>query len=71
LIGETASHHTGVIEEVLPNGMYRVRLEDGRKVRVGLSAAARHAVVRLISGSPVEVKLSAVDPNRGQITKQL
>jgi translation initiation factor IF-1 len=65
------SSQTGIIEEVLPNGMFRVRLEDGRKVRVGLSAPARHSLVRLIAGSSVEVKLSPYDPGRGHITKQL
>jgi translation initiation factor IF-1 len=65
------SSQTGIIEEVLPNGMFRVRLEDGRKVRVGLSAPARHSLVRLIAGSSVEVKLSPYDPSRGHITKQL
>ncbi len=61
----------GVIEEVLPKAMYRVRLDDGRTVRASIAPALRHAIVRLISGCEVEVRLSPHDPNRGQITKQL
>jgi translation initiation factor IF-1 len=70
-LGSDHTSQSGIIEEVLPNGMFRVRLADGRKIRAGLASAARHAVVRLIKGCSVEVKLSAFDPNRGQITKQL
>ncbi len=51
--------------------MYHVRLDDGRTVRVGLSAASRHAVVRLIEGCRVSVRLSPHDPGRGQILKRL
>ncbi len=61
----------GVIEEVLPKAMYRVRLDDGRTVRASIAPSLRHAVVRLISGCQVTVKLSPHDPSRGQITKQI
>ena len=62
---------TGLIEEVLPNQMYRVRLDDGKTVRAGVSPSLRHSVVRLIAGSRVAVKLTSHDPNRGQIVKQM
>jgi translation initiation factor IF-1 len=60
-----------VIEEVLPNAMFRVRLDDGRTVRVSTSASARHSTVRLIAGTRVAVKLSSQDPSRGQVTRKL
>jgi translation initiation factor IF-1 len=47
--------------------LFLVRLDDGRKVRAGVAPALRHAVVRLIGGTRVSVKLSELDPNRGQI----
>ena len=61
----------GVVEDVLPKAMYRVRLDDGRTVRVGLSPASRHAIVRLIVGYRVAVRLSPHDPSRGQVTAKL
>ena len=61
----------GVVEEVLPKAMCRVRLSSGRLVRAGVSSASRHAMVRLIAGSEVEVRLSPHDPSRGQITRKL
>lgn len=64
-----ASQQTnGVVEEVLPRGMYRVRLDGGRVVRAGLALDARHAIVRVIAGTSVTVRLSPTDPSRGQIT---
>jgi translation initiation factor IF-1 len=51
--------------------MYRVRLADGRMVRAGLTTTSRHAIVRLIVGNEVQVRLSPHDPSRGQITQQL
>jgi translation initiation factor IF-1 len=50
--------------------MYLVALVDGRSVRAGLAAAARHSVVRLIKGDRVQVQLSSADPGRGQITSK-
>jgi translation initiation factor IF-1 len=66
-IGTKENIEAGIIEEVLPSALFRVRLDDGRKVRAGIAPALRHAVVRLISGTRVSVKLSELDPNRGQI----
>jgi translation initiation factor IF-1 len=61
----------GVVEEVLPKAMCRVRLTAGRTVRAGLSPEVRHATVRLIAGAEVEVRISPHDPSRGQITRKL
>jgi len=61
----------GVIAEVLPRAMFLVRLDDGRTVRAGIRAAARHATVRFIAGDSVLVRLSPYDLNRGQILKKL
>jgi translation initiation factor IF-1 len=59
------------VEEILPNALFRVRLNDGRKVKAALSPAARHAVVRLIGGARVLVEISSRDAGRGRIVKQL
>ena len=70
--GETKNEEDrpGIIEEVLPKSMYRVRLEDGRSVRAGVGATARHGIVRLIEGDRVLVRVFQSDPTRGQITKK-
>jgi len=61
----------GVVEEVMPNALFKVRLEGGRVVSAGASTELRHVVVRLIAGSKVLVEISRHDPNRGKIIQKL
>jgi translation initiation factor IF-1 len=60
----------GVIEEPMPNALFRVRLNTGRSVSAGASSSLRHIIVRLIPGSRVLVELSSHDPNRGNIIEK-
>lgn len=60
----------GVIEEALPNALFRVRLGTGRVVSAGPSTTLRHVVVRLIPGCRVLVELARNDPNRGNIIQK-
>jgi translation initiation factor IF-1 len=62
---------TGVIEEVLPSAMYRVRLSEGRTLRAGVDIKARGVLVKLIAGDRVEVRILARDPSRCQIVRKL
>jgi translation initiation factor IF-1 len=61
----------GVIEEVLPRALYRVRLEEGRAIRVGVDVNSRGGIVKLIAGDRVQVRLAERDPSRGQIVRKL
>ena len=60
----------GTIEEALPSALYRVKLDDGRKVVAGLSIEARRTLIKIAPGDRVEVALSPIDPTRGKITGQ-
>jgi translation initiation factor IF-1 len=62
---------TGVVEEVLPSGMHRVRLRDGRALRVGIDVQCRGTLVKLIAGDRVEIRTLERDPSRGQIVRKL
>ncbi|MBX3183023.1 MAG: translation initiation factor IF-1 [Polyangiaceae bacterium] len=61
----------GVVAEVLPKGLFRVTLKDGRQLQVGITPSARHSMVRIISGDRVLVEVSPRDPTRGHITTKL
>jgi len=61
----------GVIEEVMPSALFKVRLEDGRTVSAGASTELRRVVVRLIAGAKVLVEIAKHDPNRGKIIQKL
>jgi translation initiation factor IF-1 len=60
----------GTVEEALPSALYRVKLDDGRKVVAGLATEARRTVVKVQPGDRVEVVQSPLDPTRGKITRR-
>lgn len=61
----------GVVEEKLPQGLFRVRLKDGSKVTASLGGAARQTTVRVIPGDRVLIDVSPIDPTRGRIKARL
>jgi translation initiation factor IF-1 len=61
----------GVVDEALPQGMFRVSLKNGEKVTVSLGGVARQATVRVIPGDRVLVEISPLDPTRGKIKTRL
>lgn len=69
--GRSSETHEGVIEEVMPNALFRVRLDSGHAVSAGASNELRHTIVRLLKGNRVLVEISRHDPNRGKIIRKL
>lgn len=65
-----ATEH-GTIEAILPRFMFRVRLDDGRKVTASVKSSARQVSVKFLGADRVEVELSPYDPTRGRITRKL
>lgn len=59
---------SGIVKEKLPNALFRVELEDGRKVLAHISGKMRIHRIKVIPGDSVRVELSPYDPNRGRIT---
>jgi translation initiation factor IF-1 len=60
----------GTVIEVRPKALYRVRLVNGQVIIAGLSSSLRHAVIRLLVGDKVKIRLSTNDPHRGHITRK-
>lgn len=58
----------GVVEEVLPATMFRVRLENDNVVLAHLSGKMRMHRIRLNAGDEVKVELTPYDVKRGRIT---
>jgi translation initiation factor IF-1 len=58
----------GVVEEALPNAMFRVTLDNGHKVLAHVSGKIRMHFIRIIPGDRVKVELSPYDLSRGRIT---
>ena len=61
----------GVVVEVLPRAMYRVKLDDHRPVLAHATRDARRNFVPVLVGDRVVVELSPVDRSRGRIARRL
>ena len=62
---------TGVVTEVLPSAMYRVKLDGGHLVQAHIADRIDRNFVRVLVGDRVEVELSAADKGRGRIVKKV
>ncbi len=58
----------GTVIEPLPNGMFRVELDNGHKVLAHVSGKIRMNFIRILAGDKVTVELSPYDLTRGRIT---
>jgi translation initiation factor IF-1 len=61
----------GVVTDVLPSAMYRVRLEEGHLVLAHIADRIDRNFVRVLVGDRVGVELSPVDAGRGRIVEKL
>ena len=61
----------GVVEECLPQALYRVGLKNGTKILASLGGVARQTIVRVIPGDRVLIEIAPFDPTRGKIKVRL
>ena len=58
----------GVVNEVLPDSRFRVKLDNGHDVLGHISGRMRRHYIRILPGDRVKVELSPYDLTRGRIT---
>lgn len=58
----------GVVEELLPAGTFRVKLESGPVIIAHLSGKMRLNKIRLTVGDRVKVEMTPYDLTKGRIT---
>lgn len=58
----------GVVEEVLPNTQFIVRLDNGHKVLAHISGKMRMNFIKILVGDKVTIELSPYDLSKGRIT---
>lgn len=58
---------TGVVEELLPNAMFRVKLENGHEVLAHTSGKMRKNRIRVLAGDTVTVEMTPYDLSKGRI----
>jgi translation initiation factor IF-1 len=65
---EEAIEVEGIVEEALPNAMFKVKLDNGHEVLGHISGKMRKFYIRILPGDRVKVELSPYDLTRGRIT---
>jgi translation initiation factor IF-1 len=58
----------GVVDEALPNAMFRVTADNGLAILATISGKMRRHYIRILPGDRVTVEVSPYDPTRGRIT---
>jgi translation initiation factor IF-1 len=58
----------GVVEDTLPNAMFKVQLSNGASILAHVSGKIRMNHIRILPGDNVTVEISPYDLTRGRIT---
>lgn len=57
----------GIIQEVLPNAMFRVKLDQGPIVLGHISGKIRQNKIQILEGDMVRIEMSPYDMTKGRI----
>nr|QBK82280.1 translation initiation factor 1 [Cyrtosia septentrionalis] len=63
--------HEGLITESLPNGMFRVRLDNKDLIIGYISGKIRRNLIRILPGDRVKIEISRYDSTKGRIIYRL
>ena len=58
----------GVVDEALPNAMFRVTADNGLQILATISGRMRRFYIRILPGDRITAEVSPYDPTRGRIT---
>lgn len=58
---------SGTVEEVLPNAMFRIKLENDHVILGHISGKMRQNKIQILQGDKVKVEMSPYDLTRGRI----
>jgi translation initiation factor IF-1 len=61
----------GTVVDVLPNAMFRVKLDNEQTVIGHISGRIRQNEIRILLGDEVELEFSPYDLSKGRIVKRL
>jgi len=66
---EDVMRFSGVVEEVLPNAMFRITLNNSQRTRITatIGGKLRQNNIRILLGDEVEVEMSPYDLTRGRV----
>ena len=58
----------GVVEEILPNTSFKVRLSNGHVITAYISGRLRMNYIKILEGDKVKIEMSPYDLTKGRIT---
>ena len=65
---QSSIEQDGVIEEALPNAMFRVELQNGHVITAHISGKMRMFYIKILPGDRVKVEMSPYDLTKGRIS---
>ena len=65
---EDAIEFQGVVSELLPNAMFKVKLDNDHEVIAHTSGKMRKKRIRVLAGDRVTVEMTPYDLTKGRIT---
>ena len=65
---EDAIEFQGVVSELLPNAMFKVKLDNAHEVIAHTSGKMRKNRIRVLAGDRVTVEMTPYDLTKGRIT---
>ena len=65
---EDSIEFQGVVTELLPNAMFRVKLDNNHEILAPSSGKMRKNYIRLVPGDMVDVEMTPYDLTKGRIT---
>ncbi len=65
---EDALEFPGIVTELLPNAMFRVKLDNDHEVLAHTSGKMRKNRIRVLAGDTVTVEMTPYDLTKGRIT---
>ena len=68
MAGKDTIEMQGVVTEVLPNTVFRVKLENDHVITAHISGKMRKNYIRILNGDKVTVEMSPHDLSKGRIT---
>ena len=67
MVKEESLEFTGVVLELLPNAMFKVKLENEHEVLAHTSGKLRKNRIRVLVGDKVDVEMTPYDLTKGRI----
>ena len=58
----------GVVDEALPNAMFKVQIDGGHVILATISGKLRMNFIRILPGDKVQIEMSPYDLTKGRIT---